>query len=96
MYRHVLPNIAEPLIVSLSFTLVFGLLTSAGLSFLGLGVRPPAASWGSMVQDGVALVDSAWRVAFFPGLAIALTSVAFNVLGDGLRDALDPRELDGQ
>jgi peptide/nickel transport system permease protein len=67
------------------------ILTEAGLSFLGLGVQPPTASWGSMVNDGRDAMITAWWISTYPGLAIVLTVVAFNLLGDGLRDALDPR-----
>jgi peptide/nickel transport system permease protein len=88
---HVLPNIAAPLIVQSSLSLSLAILAEASLSFLGLGTQPPDPSWGTMVNTGQRLVElSPWPVVF-PGLAIVLAVLGFNLLGDGLRDALDPR-----
>jgi peptide/nickel transport system permease protein len=92
MATHVLPNVAGPVIVQTSVSLAFAILSEAALSFLGLGVQPPAPSWGRMLYDGRDLLSQAWWLGLFPGLAIFLTVFAFNVLGDGLRDALDPRQ----
>jgi len=89
--RHVIPNTLAPVIVSATLGIGLTILTEASLSFLGLGVQPPTPSWGNMVADGRAALTEAWWIATFPGLAIVLTVVAFNLLGDGLRDALDPR-----
>jgi peptide/nickel transport system permease protein len=89
--RHILPNTLAPIIVIATLGIGSVILTEAGLSFLGLGVQPPTASWGSMVNDGRDAMITAWWISTYPGLAIVLTVVAFNLLGDGLRDALDPR-----
>lgn len=91
LFRHVIPNALGPVIVAATLGVGHVIVLEAGLSFLGLGVRPPTASWGSMVADGLRSLETAWWVATFPGLAIVLAVVAFNVLGDGLRAALDPR-----
>jgi peptide/nickel transport system permease protein len=93
MRRHVLPNIAAPLIVQTSLSLAFAILSEAALSFLGLGVQPPAPSWGRMLFDGRSYIPDAWWLGVFPGLAIFLTVLAFNLVGDALRDVLDPRQL---
>jgi peptide/nickel transport system permease protein len=93
MRRHVLPNIAAPLIVQTSLSLAFAILSEAALSFLGLGIQPPQPSWGRMLYDGRGFVQDAWWLGLFPGLAIFLTVLAFNVVGDALRDVLDPRQL---
>jgi peptide/nickel transport system permease protein len=90
--RHVYPNVLPPLAVQVSLNLGWAILNAAGLSFLGLGVRPPTPEWGIMVADGAALIVSgAWWVSVFPGLALMLTVLCFNLLGDGLRDLADPR-----
>lgn len=88
---HVLPNILPPLIVQVSLALSWSLLTEAGLSFLGLGTRPPQASWGVMLSESRALAEIAPWLMIYPGLAIMLGVLGFNLLGDGLRDVLDPR-----
>jgi peptide/nickel transport system permease protein len=80
-----------PIIVVATLGIGNTILTEAALSFLGLGVQPPTASWGSMVSDGKDALINAWWIATFPGLAIVLTVVCFNLLGDAARDALDPR-----
>lgn len=89
--RHVFPNITAPLIVHASLNFAFAVLAEASLAFLGLGNKPPAPSWGSMVSTSYGFLQQAPWAALFPGLAIALTVLGFNLLGDGLRDALDPR-----
>ena len=93
MCRHVLPNIAAPLIVQTSLSLAFAILSEAALSFLGLGIQPPAPAWGRMLFDGRGFVTDAWWLGVFPGAAIFLTVLAFNLVGDALRDVLDPRQL---
>lgn len=91
LVRHILPNISGPLIVQTSLSFAFAILAEAALSFLGLGVEPDAPSWGIMLNEGKDWMEQAWWVAVFPGLAITLAVLSFNVLGDGLRDVLDPR-----
>ncbi|WP_309241977.1 ABC transporter permease [Brevibacillus daliensis] len=90
--RHIIPNILSPIIVMT--TLLFGesILSAAALSFLGLGAQPPAPEWGAMVFVGRTFLSQAWWMSLFPGLAIMLVVLAFNMLGDGLRDALDPKQ----
>ncbi len=89
--RHILPNILAPVIVYATLGIGNTILVEASLSFLGLGVQPPTPSWGNMINDGRDALLTAWWISTFPGLAIVLTVTAFNLLGDGLRDALDPR-----
>ena len=89
--RHVIPNTLAPVIVYTTLGIGNTILVEASLSFLGLGVQPPTPSWGNMISDGRDALVTAWWIATFPGLAIVLTVTAFNLLGDGLRDALDPR-----
>jgi peptide/nickel transport system permease protein len=90
--RHVVPNVLSPLIVQVSLAAAMAMLAEASLSFLGLGVQPPDASWGSMIERGFRYTASAPWLTVFPGLLIALTVLAFNVLGDGLRDSLGREE----
>ena len=89
--RHILPNVIPVIVVSATIRVPLTILLEAALSYLGLGVQPPLASWGNMVADGKLVMRIAWWVSALPGLFIFLTVVAFNLLGDGLRDALDPR-----
>ena len=91
LLRHILPNAVAPLVVQVSLALSWAMLTEAALSYLGLGTRPPAPSWGGMLSDSRRLIEIAPWLAVFPGLAIMLGVLGFNLLGDGLRDALDPR-----
>lgn len=91
LFLHVLPNTLAPLIVQISLALSWALLTEAGLSFLGLGTQPPQASWGVMLSESRGIAEMAPWLMFFPGLAIMLGVLGFNLLGDGLRDVLDPR-----
>lgn len=91
LFRHVLPNTAAPLIVQISLALSWSLITEAGLSFLGLGTQPPSPSWGLMLSENRGLAEIAPWLILFPGLAIMLGVLGFNLLGDGLRDVLDPR-----
>ena len=90
--RHVLPNIAGPLIVQTSLSLAFAILSEAALSFLGLGIQPPEPSLGRMIFDSQGFVTLAWWMAVFPGAAIFVIVLAFNLFGDGLRDVLDPKQ----
>jgi peptide/nickel transport system permease protein len=89
--RHVLPNVLSPNLVIWTFAIATLILIESSLSFLGLGVQPPTPSWGNMLSDGRTYVDDAWWLAIFPGLAITITVLAVNTLGDALRDILDPR-----
>jgi peptide/nickel transport system permease protein len=89
--RHVLPNTLAPLIVQVSLALSWSLLTEAGLSFLGLGIQPPEPSWGVMLSESQGISETAPWLMIYPGLAIMLGVLGFNLLGDGLRDVLDPR-----
>ncbi len=89
--RHLIPNVLAPVIVTATLGIGNTIVLEAGLSFLGLGVQPPTPSWGNMVADGRQTLINAWWVATMPGLAIVFTVLAFNLVGDGLRDALDPR-----
>lgn len=92
LLAHVLPNILPIMAVQCSLTMGYAILNAAGLSFIGLGVRPPEAEWGIMVAEGAAfIVSGEWWIALFPGLALMLAVFAFNLMGDGLRDLIDPR-----
>jgi len=91
--RHVLPNVVGPGLVAATLGIANVILLEAGLSYLGIGVRAPAASWGGIIQDGAQRVGDLWWLTLFPGLAILITVFACNALGDALRDALDPEQL---
>jgi oligopeptide transport system permease protein len=91
MFRHILPNIIGPLVVAETLAIPGYISTEAFLSFIGLGVNPPTPSWGSMISDGAQVIRTYPNQTVFPALALAITMFAFNFLGDGLRDALDPR-----
>ncbi|MCZ7544461.1 MAG: ABC transporter permease [Anaerolineae bacterium] len=91
MWKHILPNILGPLIVAETLAIPSYIATEAFLSFIGLGVNRPTPSWGAMISDGAQALRSYPNQAIFPALALAITMFAFNFLGDGLRDALDPR-----
>jgi len=92
LLAQVLPNIMPIMIVQMSLTMGYAILNAAGLSFIGLGVRPPTAEWGIMVAEGAAfMVSGEWWIAFFPGLALMIAVFCFNLLGDGLRDIVDPQ-----
>lgn len=91
IFRHVLPNSMAPLIVQTTLSIGTAILDAAALSFLGLGAQPPTPEWGAMLSDGRSYLQKAPWVMFFPGMAIMLVVLGFNLLGDGLRDALDPR-----
>lgn len=90
-FRHVLPNVLPSVIVIASLEVARMIISEAALSFLGLGVQPPTPSWGSMVADGRNYIATAWWISTFPGIAIVITVLSINLLGDWLRDALDPR-----
>ena len=91
LLHHILPNIVAQILVQISILIPSAIMTSAGLSFLGLGVPPPTAEWGSMLQGSISWARLAPHVMIFPGLTLMLVVFGFNILGDGLRDALDPR-----
>jgi peptide/nickel transport system permease protein len=92
LWRAVLPNALSPILVQASVLLAASIITESYLSFLGLGVQPPTPSWGNMLRDAIGFLDQAPWLAWFPGLAIFFTVLGFNLLGDGLRDRLDPRD----
>lgn len=91
IFRHILPNAMAPVLVAAVLGVAGAILTESGLSFLGLGVQPPTPSWGNILTAGKDNIDVAWWLSFFPGVAITLTMLGYNMLGEGLRDALDPR-----
>ena len=91
MVRHILPNLVPIIVVSATLRVGAAILTEAGLSYFGLGVPPPAPTWGGMVSDGRTSLDVAWWVSTFPGLALLVVVIATNLVGDGLRDVFDPR-----
>ncbi len=91
IFTHLLPNSLTPIIVSSVLGVASAVLLESGLSFLGLGVQPPQASWGNILTDGKEYIQFAWWLSLFPGLAILVTVLGYNLLGEGLRDALDPR-----
>lgn len=95
IWHHVVPNVLAPVIVAASLGIGNVIVLEAGLSFLGTGTREPNASWGLILNSGSDALATAWWVALFPGVAIIITVLAFNTLGDALRDALDPRQLPG-
>jgi peptide/nickel transport system permease protein len=91
MFREILPNLVAPIIVYSTLLIPLNILFEAALSFLGVGIRPPTASWGQMIAAATPIFNTAWWYMTFPGLALLLTVLAFNLLGDGLQDALNPR-----
>jgi ABC-type dipeptide/oligopeptide/nickel transport system permease subunit len=91
MVREILPNLFAPVLVYATLLIPQNILLEAALSFLGVGVRPPTASWGQMIAAATPTFDTAWWYMVFPGVALLLTVLAFNLLGDGLQDALNPR-----
>ncbi|OCC16478.1 Oligopeptide transport system permease protein OppC [Dissulfuribacter thermophilus] len=91
LFSHILPNAIAPVIVSATLGVGSAILTESALSFLGIGVQPPTPSWGNMLTSGKDNIEIAWWLSVFPGLAILLTVLAYNLLGEGLRDVLDPR-----
>jgi peptide/nickel transport system permease protein len=91
MFRDILPNLVAPIIVYATLFIPANILLEAALSFLGVGVQPPKPSWGAMLSDAVSNFDTAWWFMFFPGMALLLTVLAFNLVGDGMQDALNPK-----
>jgi peptide/nickel transport system permease protein len=91
LFREILPNLLAPLIVYSSLLIPTNILLEAALSFLGVGIRPPTASWGQMIADATPIFNTAWWYMVFPGTALLLTVLAFNLVGDGLLDALNPK-----
>lgn len=91
MLVHILPNALSPVLVAATLGVAGAILTESALSFLGIGVQPPTASWGSMLTSGKDYIEFAWWLSLFPGTAILVTVLAYNLLGEGIRDALDPR-----
>ena len=91
IFRHILPNALAPVFVTASLGVASAILVEAGLSFLGFGVQPPAPSWGNILTEGRTYIFDAWWLTVFPGLAILITVLSFNLFGEGLRDAIDPR-----
>ncbi|OIO59076.1 MAG: peptide ABC transporter permease [Alphaproteobacteria bacterium CG_4_10_14_0_2_um_filter_63_37] len=94
--RHLLPNALAPILVTASLGVAGAVLTESALSFLGIGVQPPTPSWGNILTDGKDAIEVAWWLSLFPGLAILLTVMAYNLIGEGIRDASDPRLLEEQ
>jgi peptide/nickel transport system permease protein len=91
VFRHILPNAIAPVLVAMTLGIPAAILTESGLSFLGLGVQPPYATWGNILNDGKDAIEIAWWMTLYPGLAILITVLSYNLLGEGIRDALDPR-----
>lgn len=91
LFRHILPNSLAPILVQISFNMGSAILTAAGLSFIGFGAQPPTPEWGVMISEGRQYLSTHYWLSTFPGIAILLTVTAFNLIGDGLRDLLDPR-----
>lgn len=91
VWRHILPNAMAPVLVAMTLGIPAAILTESGLSFLGLGVQPPLATWGNILNDGKDSIEIAWWLSLYPGLAILVTVLSYNLLGEGVRDALDPR-----
>jgi peptide/nickel transport system permease protein len=93
MWRHIFPNALSPIIVEMSMDMGYAILDISALSFIGLGAQPPSPEWGAMIVAGRDYLRTAWWTCAFPGFALTLAVLAFNVVGDGLRDALDPRAV---
>jgi peptide/nickel transport system permease protein len=91
IWRHILPNAMAPVLVAMTLGIPAAILTESGLSFLGLGVQPPFATWGNILNEGKDTIEIAWWLSLYPGLAILVTVLSYNLLGEGIRDALDPR-----
>ena len=91
LFRHILPNIASPIVVKISLDIGFAILTIASLGFIGIGVRPPMPEWGTLLSQARGYMPGYWWIAIFPGLATMVAVLGFNLLGDGIRDVLDPK-----
>ena len=94
LFRHILPSAIPNIIVQYTMSIGTSILTAASLSFLGMGAQPPTPEWGLLLSNGRTYMATSWHITLFPGLAIFLTVLCFNLLGDGLRDALDPKLTD--
>jgi peptide/nickel transport system permease protein len=94
LFREILPNLVAPIVVYSTLVIPQNILLEAALSYLGVGINPPQASWGEMIAEATPIFNTAWWYFTFPGAALVLTVLAFNLLGDGIRDALDPRTAD--
>jgi peptide/nickel transport system permease protein len=94
IFQHILPNAMSPVLVSATLGIAGAILTESALSFLGIGVQPPTPSWGNMLIAGKQTLGTAWWLSVFPGLAILFTVLGYNLLGEGIRDAMDPRIKD--
>lgn len=91
VWRHILPNAMAPVLVAMTLGIPAAILTESGLSFLGLGVQPPYATWGNILNEGKDAIEIGWWLSFYPGVAILITVLSYNLFGEGIRDALDPR-----
>jgi peptide/nickel transport system permease protein len=91
VWRHILPNAMAPVLVAMTLGIPAAILTESGLSFLGLGVQPPHATWGNILNEGKDTIEIGWWLSLYPGMAILITVLAYNLMGEGIRDALDPR-----
>ena len=91
LYAHILPNLMSPILVQLTFIFAYAILAEAGLSFLGVGVPPEIPTWGTMIASGLNYMNNAFWIIVFPGVAIILTALSLQILGDGVRDLLDPK-----
>jgi peptide/nickel transport system permease protein len=91
VFRHILPNTLAPILVAATLGVAGAILTESALSFLGIGVQPPTPSWGNILTSGKDNIEFAWWLSLFPGLAILVTVLGYNLLGEGIRDAADPR-----
>lgn len=91
IFRHILPNALSPVLVHATLGIAGAILTESALSFLGIGVQPPTPSWGNMLIAGKQTLGTAWWLSVFPGMAILITVLGYNLLGEGIRDAIDPR-----
>ena len=96
IFRHILPNAMSPVFVAATFGVAGAILVESGLSFLGLGVQPPDSSWGNILTTGKNYIEVAWWLSLYPGLSILITVLSYNLVGEGLRDALDPRLWDAE
>jgi ABC-type dipeptide/oligopeptide/nickel transport system permease subunit len=94
MFRHLLPNVVQPVIVITTMSIGFMMIMAASLSYIGLGIQPPNPEWGAMLSDGRSYIRTYPHLLLVPGIAIAITVFAINLMGDGIRDALDPKLRD--
>jgi peptide/nickel transport system permease protein len=92
IFRHILPNALAPVLVTATLGIADAILIESGLSFLGLGVQPPMASWGNILTTGKDYIEHAWWLTLFPGLAILVTILSYNLVGEGIREVIDPKQ----